>query len=104
MRAKVIPDDFRVEEVLEPPGGDGPYALYVVEKRDLDTLALLREVASALGLSPSRVKAPAMKDKRAVARQYLSAGPGRGFPVPWRGGGFAGGWSVSPRGTFPPRT
>jgi tRNA pseudouridine13 synthase len=73
-RLKSGEEDFRVEEVLgdldiqrEPLPGYLP--LYRVEKRSIDTLHLERMMAEAL---KSRVSHAGMKDKRAVAVQFVT--------------------------------
>lgn len=79
-----------MEEIVDLPEGGGPYGIYLLEKRGIDTLTLLGAVASALGMPPSRIKVPALKDKRAVALQYLSVGPRERFPKTLKGKGFRG--------------
>lgn len=71
MRIKVLPEDFQVEEILGiEPEGKGPYALYRVEKRNFTTLEAAGRLAARLGLPPSALAFPALKDKRAVAVQH----------------------------------
>jgi len=67
-------EDFHVEEVLKKVGVSldefpGSFALYRVEKRSIDTLHLARQVGTVLR---SRVSYAGIKDKRAVAVQFLS--------------------------------
>lgn len=71
---KKSPEDFVVEEQLsfpeivkEPVPGYLP--LYRVEKRGMDTMHMARELSEALG---SRVAYAGLKDKRAVAVQYVT--------------------------------
>ncbi|MCX7844397.1 MAG: tRNA pseudouridine(13) synthase TruD [Candidatus Bipolaricaulota bacterium] len=81
MRFKVLPEDFRVEELLgPPPQGRGNYALWRVEKRDLTTLEAQTFLAARLGLPPRAVSFPALKDKRAVAVQYATTPHAKGLP------------------------
>ena len=73
-RVKSAPEDFMVEELVSIPGmTTGPRAdyfpLYRVEKRSVDTMHMAREISAALR---SRVSYAGLKDKRAVAVQYLS--------------------------------
>ncbi len=72
MRIKRIPEDFRVEELIEFPGQSGPYAYYRVEKRNRSTLAVRAEMASRLKVTPGSVVFPALKDKFAVTVQHAS--------------------------------
>jgi tRNA pseudouridine13 synthase len=67
-------EDFRVEEFilkLETTSEDLPgyYPLYRVEKRSIDTLHMERSLGEAL---KSRLSYGGMKDKRAVAVQYVT--------------------------------
>ncbi len=73
-RIKGEPEDFKVEEVIagldpsaEPKAGMLP--LYMVTKRGIDTLHLEAELAEVL---KSRLAFAGMKDKRAVAVQYVT--------------------------------
>lgn len=72
--AKASAEDFRVEEVapdlqLAKEWRPGTFPLYRVEKRSIDTLHMERSLADAL---KSRVSYGGMKDKRAVAVQYVT--------------------------------
>jgi tRNA pseudouridine13 synthase len=72
--AKSSEEDFRVEELipeLEIAAEDRPgyYPLYRVEKRSIDTLHMERSLSEAL---KSRLSYGGMKDKRAVAVQYVT--------------------------------
>ncbi|MDA4126338.1 MAG: tRNA pseudouridine(13) synthase TruD [Thaumarchaeota archaeon] len=72
--AKTRDDDFRVEECLpsqylsavERPGY---YPLYRVQKHSIDTMHMARELS---GILKSRVSYGGLKDKRAVAVQYVT--------------------------------
>lgn len=81
MRIKVLPEDFVVEEVLAvSPGEGGRYAVYRARKQATTTLDLQNRLAAALGMPPSAVVFPALKDKQAVAVQFgtvRGAGPPR---------------------------
>ena len=73
-RAKAAAEDFLVEEQLsgEPPTpNERPdwFPLYRVEKRSIDTLHLAKELAGELR---SNVSYGGLKDKRAVAVQYVT--------------------------------
>lgn len=67
------PDDFRVEEVLSPAALEsvkesGPYPVYLLSKRGIDTNGALEEVRRKTGL---RLLAMGLKDSAASTRQYL---------------------------------
>ncbi|MFI5404343.1 MAG: tRNA pseudouridine(13) synthase TruD [Candidatus Gagatemarchaeaceae archaeon] len=73
-RAKSSEEDFRVEELVSGPGAikeprEGYYPLYRVEKRAIDTMHMERELSDIL---KSRVSYGGLKDKRAVAVQYVT--------------------------------
>ncbi len=72
MRIKRVPEDFKVEELIEFPGQSGPYAYYRVEKRNRSTLDVRADMASRLKVTPGSVVFPALKDKFAVTVQYAS--------------------------------
>ena len=72
--AKSSEEDFKVEEFipkLEISSEDSPgsYPIYRVEKRSIDTLHMERSLGDALR---SRLSYAGMKDKRAVAVQYVT--------------------------------
>lgn len=73
-QVKQTPGDFLVEEKLgglevSPEPRPGLLPLYRVEKRDIDTLHMAGEMANVL---KSRIAYAGMKDKRAVAVQYVT--------------------------------
>jgi tRNA pseudouridine13 synthase len=68
-----VPEDFRVEELpLYPPLGDGGHTFVQVEKRLLDTEDVARALARLAGVPAREVGYAGRKDRRAVARQWLS--------------------------------
>jgi tRNA pseudouridine13 synthase len=74
MRYRILPADFRVEEIIRlPVSPDGPYTLYRVHKIARTTLEVRSALARALGCPPAAVNFPALKDRHAVADQYASA-------------------------------
>jgi len=87
VRVKAVPEDFVVEEQARLPlAPDGPYTIYRVRKRAVTTMEVEAMMAHALRRPRSAVRSPALKDKNAVAVQYLALrgdGParleGRGF-------------------------
>lgn len=66
-------EDFVVEEVLkESPGRAGDYGVYQATKRWLTTPELQQRLAQQLGVPPSALSFPALKDKAAVTTQHFS--------------------------------
>jgi tRNA pseudouridine13 synthase len=71
-----VPEDFRVDEVpAYLPSGTGPHLYLRVEKRGRTTRDALRALARALGVPERDAGYAGMKDRDAVATQWLS------FPV-----------------------
>ncbi len=73
--AKSSDEDFMVEEAVDVQGVTpeplpGYFPLFRVEKRSIDTLHLEKELTMALG---SKVTFGGLKDKRALAVQYVTA-------------------------------
>jgi tRNA pseudouridine13 synthase len=72
-RIRVEPEDFVVEELpLYPPSGEGGHTFVRIEKRGRDTEEVARALARAAGVAPRDVGYAGRKDRRAVARQWLS--------------------------------
>ena len=66
-------EDFVVDEVpAYEPCGDGEHTYFRVEKRNVDTMRLVREIAQKLDLPPRAISYAGLKDARAVARQTFS--------------------------------
>ncbi len=73
-RAKVSPEDFRVEELIDvavatAEEADRRFPLYKVEKESIDTMHMAAQLGDVL---KSRVSYGGMKDSRAVAVQYVT--------------------------------
>jgi tRNA pseudouridine13 synthase len=73
-RVKASPEDFKVEEQLdlrELTAGrrDGYYPVYRVEKHSIDTMHMAKELG---GVLKSRVSYAGLKDRKAVAIQYVT--------------------------------
>jgi tRNA pseudouridine13 synthase len=67
------PEDFRVEELpAYLPSGSGEHVFVLVRKRALTTPDVARRLALALGLDPRGASWAGLKDKHAVATQWLS--------------------------------
>jgi tRNA pseudouridine13 synthase len=66
-------EDFVVDEVpAYEPCGDGEHTYFRVEKRDITTLQLAKQIAEKLDLPPRSISYAGLKDARAVARQTFS--------------------------------
>jgi len=73
MRLKQIPEDFQVEELIELPlTEEGAYTYYRIRKIGIATLAVQNDLAERLKVTPSGLVFPALKDRHAVAVQYVS--------------------------------
>ncbi len=67
------PEDFRVDESLPYPlQGSGSHTFVHIEKRGIDTLAVVRRLVDAVGVASDDVGAAGLKDRWAIARQWLS--------------------------------
>jgi tRNA pseudouridine13 synthase len=78
------PEDFIVEEILGfEPAGQGPHVLLKVEKRDANTTWVAAELARACGCRPRDVGFAGLKDRHAVAVQWLSVPQSRLTPKDW---------------------
>jgi len=72
-RCKVFPEDFEVSELPSvTPTGAGEHLLVRVQKVDMTTTDAARALAGHFGVDSGSVGYAGMKDKRAVARQWLS--------------------------------
>ncbi|MFP4262761.1 MAG: tRNA pseudouridine(13) synthase TruD [Halomonas sp.] len=80
---RALPEDFRVEEVLDfAPEGQGEHLWLHIEKRDLTTAMAVKALARLCEASPRAVGYSGMKDRVAVTRQWLSVQlPGREAPA-----------------------
>ncbi len=66
-------EDFVVDEVpAYEPCGDGEHTYFRVEKRNIDTMRLVRQIAQKLDLPPRAVSYAGLKDAHAIARQTFS--------------------------------
>ncbi len=87
-RIKEYPEDFVVEEegvlgrarvcvllggkARTKPEGSGEHLWVVLEKRDWDTIDVLRRIARGLRISIKRISFAGTKDKRAITGQWIS--------------------------------
>lgn len=69
-------DDFTVEEIpAYLPAGEGPHVYAWIEKRGVNTLQAVRELARLVGVPERDVGTAGLKDRHAVTRQWLSFPP-----------------------------
>ena len=73
MKLKQHPEDFEVEEVTDfVPTGQGPFALYRIEKRSWTTLDALQAIRRRWKIEPQRVSYGGLKDRHAHTVQYFT--------------------------------
>ena len=74
--------DFQVDELLPfEPSGEGEHCLVRVRKRGWNTEAVARELARRAGVSRGAVGLAGLKDRYAVATQWLSVHSPRAMPA-----------------------
>jgi tRNA pseudouridine13 synthase len=79
------PEDFVVEEDLGfAPSGTGQHVLLKVRKRNANTQWVARELAKLCGCHPRDIGYAGLKDRRAVAVQWLTVPKSRLSPEAWR--------------------
>ncbi len=72
-RIKVFPEDFVVIEEPLPQIFEGKrHAIFLLKKRNWDTMAAVKEIAKRAGISHREMGFAGTKDKRAVTYQYIS--------------------------------
>lgn len=70
---KHVPEDFVVTELGSlQPQGSGPYAFFVLQKRERNTLEAIEELAAVLGVPVSTFGWAGNKDRKAVTMQVCS--------------------------------
>jgi tRNA pseudouridine13 synthase len=73
MKLKQSPDDFRVEEkTAVTPGHDGPYAFYLLEKRNWNTPDAVENIRRRWKIDRRRFSFGGLKDRHAHTTQYLT--------------------------------
>jgi len=74
-RLRCYVEDFVVDELPRyfPPCDVGEYVHFTLEKRNWETIAAVRSIARALGISATRFGCAGNKDKRALTRQRVGA-------------------------------
>jgi len=82
---RVEPEDFVVEEDLGfGPSGAGQHVLLKVRKRNANTQWVVRELAKLCGCHARDIGYAGLKDRRAVAIQYVTVPQSRLTPDLWR--------------------
>ena len=72
-RIKALPEDFVVIEEPLPQIFEGRrYAIFLLKKRNWDTMAVIKEVAKRAGISHRDIGFAGTKDRHAVTYQYIS--------------------------------
>jgi tRNA pseudouridine13 synthase len=74
MKLKQLPADFIVEEIpnFEMSSNKNEHTIFLLEKQEIDTFDATRRIAQKLGISLFEIGYAGLKDKHAVARQYVS--------------------------------
>lgn len=73
MKIKQTPEDFIVEEILEPKlSQEGKYSLYKLEKTSLDTLEAKRIIIKKYKIPYPDIGVAGLKDKHAKTSQYIT--------------------------------
>ncbi len=73
MRLKVLPEDFRVKEVLTfKSSPSGPYFVHRLRKEKLDTLEAIGIVAKEGGITREDIAFAGLKDRQAETEQWIS--------------------------------
>lgn len=73
MKIKERPEDFQVEELTEvKPQASGPFTLYRLEKRNLNTLDALQFVRRRWKIDRQRIGFGGLKDRHAKTVQYFT--------------------------------
>jgi tRNA pseudouridine13 synthase len=82
MKVKQQPEDFQVEELTDVvPTGQGPYALYRLEKRGWSTPDALQAVRRRWHIDAWRISYGGLKDRHAYTVQYLTIHHGPARPL-----------------------
>lgn len=71
-RLKSRPEDFIVFEVLSKSAFKGPCLLYLLKKREWDTMVAVKEIAKRIGIHYSEIGFAGTKDRHAVTYQFIS--------------------------------
>lgn len=82
MKIKAIPEDFRVKEIIDPfpLGKEGAFGLYLLTKKNRNTLDALKYISAKTGIPFSCFSYGGKKDRHALTSQHVSI-RGRRHPV-----------------------
>jgi tRNA pseudouridine13 synthase len=74
MKLKQQPTDFIVEEIpdIEISSEKNEHSIFLLEKQEVDTFDAIRQIAKKLRISLFEIGYAGLKDKHALARQYIS--------------------------------
>ena len=74
MKLKQQPTDFIVEEIpsIEISSEKNEHSVFLLEKQEIDTFDAIRQIAKKLRISLFEIGYAGLKDKHALARQYIS--------------------------------
>ncbi len=71
---KQKPEDFMVEEIPKNMAlGSGEYTYFLLEKKNWNTREAIKAIASRLNSREKYFNIAGVKDKKAIAKQYVSA-------------------------------
>ncbi len=72
-RLKEVPEDFIVVEIPTlAEGGNGPHLYFTLQKRNWNTLDVVKEIAKKLHVNSKNIGFAGSKDKHAVTQQLIS--------------------------------
>lgn len=77
MKIKERPEDFVVKEKLELPLGEGPYAYFMLRKKQWNTSDAVRAIADKLDIPEKDISYAGLKDRQAITEQHISILDGR---------------------------
>jgi len=84
MKIKQSPEDFIVEEVSSRPLKEsGPYQVFLMEKKGLDTFGAKRIIGSEFRVPSNEIGLAGLKDKHALTRQFVSFPSKYKIPEEW---------------------
>ena len=79
MKIKVTPEDFIVKELINLEiKSDGPYRIYLLEKRHWNTMDALLLIARQNKMPMAKIGYGGRKNRHAVTYQYISV-QGKGY-------------------------
>lgn len=80
MKLRQRQEDFKVEEISELAITDsGPFKLYLLEKRGMESFFLFSYLAKTSGIEVRDIGYAGLKDKHAITKQYITIPAGKEF-------------------------